>query len=121
MTTKKSGVLKNTPTKRLKRVAAPKKKGDIPTPIRVRFGTRNEMGPEHRFPTEAKAKAKMTLELKAWTAWCQRYNNEGLKVIADALTQVDTVAFHRQPERIECAFDTRYEMRLVIEYWREDA
>lgn len=108
--------------KRLTKAPRPaKKKGDIPTPIKVRFGTRNELGAEHRFPTEAKAKAKMTGELKVWIAWCQRHNQEGLKAIAETLTFVDEATFHRGHSRLECEFDTRYQMRLVIEYWREDA
>lgn len=98
----------------------PKKKGDIPTPIKVRFGTLHELGPEHRFPTEAKAKAKMTAELKVWMIWCQRHNHAGLEAISETLTFVDVLTFHREPARLECEFDTRYQMRLVIEYWREE-
>lgn len=107
--------------KRLKKAPkAVKKKGDIPTPIKVRFGTRNELGPEHRFPTEAKAKAKMTVELKDLIAWCQRHNQKGLEAISETLTFVDQLTFHQHRERVECEFDTRYQMTLVIEYWRDD-
>ena len=107
--------------KRLKKAPrAVKSKGDIPTPIKVRFGTPNELGEEHRFPTEAKAKAKMTVELKDLIAWCQRHNKAGLDEISRTLTAVDALTFHRTHERLECEFDTQYQMKLVIEYWRED-
>lgn len=108
--------------KRLKKAPrAPKKKGDIPTPIKVRFGTRNELGPTHRFPTEAKAKAEMVSQLKVWQVWCERHNLAGLDAISEAYTAIDTLTFHRTPERLECLFDTRYDVALVIEYHREDA
>lgn len=91
-----------------------------PTPIKVRFGGRNQLGPVHRFTTEPKAKAKMVDELQELMLWCQRHNADGVKAISETLSVIDGLTFHKTPERIECLFDTRYDMSLVIEYWRDE-
>lgn len=108
--------------KGLKKASRPKAVVDPKgTPIRVAFGGRNKMGPERRFTTEAKARSAMVAELKSFVPWCERHNNEGIEAINDALMEVSKITFHIVPSRLECLFDKRYDMCLVITYWRTDA
>lgn len=86
-------------------------------PFRVKFGTRNEFGEMRSYPTSSKAKQAIVKELDAWKPWCIRYNSAGLDAILAAKAESDNIIFHRAPSRIECCFDTHFDMWLVAEYW----
>lgn len=104
---------------RKKKATATKKPQTVQsTPIKVRFGGRNGLGPTHRFTTEAKAKAKIVDELQEVLAWCQRFNRRGVEAVAETIDKVATITFHLSPQRLECLFDETYDMSLVIEFWR---
>lgn len=114
-----------TPAKKKQKIAGPKKLKKVtakkPTadhPYKVRFGTRNEFGDVHSYPTAPKAKQAIVKELNSWKPWLERHNRAGLEAVADALAETDRMVFHTtHRDRIECCFDSYYDMWLVAEYW----
>lgn len=85
--------------------------------FRVRFGTRNELGPERQYATEKAAKEAIITEFNSWKSWCERYSRDGIPVIEEAASHVGSIIFHREPARLECCFDDHTGMHITAEYW----
>jgi hypothetical protein len=98
-----------------------KKAKKVTTPpthdYKVRFGTRNQLGPEHQFATEPAARQGIINEFNSWKPWCLRYNNAGVDAIKAACDLVGSVTFHRDPSRLECIFDEHTGMHVCAEFW----
>jgi hypothetical protein len=87
-------------------------------PIKIRVGTRNELGPERQFATEVAAKEAIIKEFNEWKPWCQRYHNAGVDAIRASCAEASDLVFHREPSRIECVFDPYSGMHVAVEFWR---
>lgn len=113
MTTKKPRM----PSKVVKKVAS--KKPKVEHAYRVRFGTRNELGPEQTFATEALAKKAIIHVLDSWKGWLERYNRVGLVTLDDSKAEASGITFLSTPKRLECAFDEHTGMHVIAEYRKE--
>lgn len=109
---KKTPAPKKMTLKKQKKVTTP-----LVHPYKVRFGTRNTLGPEHQFATEAATKEAIMKAFHDWDAWCRRYNTDGLDAIKAAATEASVITFHRERSRIECIFDEHTGMHVCAEYW----
>lgn len=99
----------------LKKQAKPRKV--LVHPYRVRFGTRNQLGPERQFATETAARTAIITELNSFRGWCERHNHEGLDALDEAKNKVGSITFNSRPNRLECVFDELYGLHIVAEYW----
>ena len=99
----------------LKKQVIPKKV--LVHPYKVRFGTRNELGPERQFATEVAARTAIIAAFNEWKPWCERYNHVGIATIEEAAGRVGSIGFHREPDRLECVFDEDTGMHVCVEFW----
>lgn len=112
MAAKKTPAPKKMTLKKQKKVTTPPVH-----PYKVRFGTRNELGIERQFATEAAARTAIINEFNSWKPWCERYARDGIETIKDACDRVGSTMFHRDHARIECIFDAHSGMHVCAEYW----